>query len=94
MQSSSVRIGWILMVITGIYLSVIGLILVFTAETTFVPYFESFTAKSWSYLLTDYPRAGELFLMTERLLGAITVASALLVIFVSWKSYSKAEKWS
>jgi len=63
-------------------------------EKVFVPYFETFTAKDWFDLLADYPKAEELFLMVERAFGATLLASALLVIFVSCKSYSKAQKWS
>jgi hypothetical protein len=82
------------MVISGIYLAIVGLMLTFATETMFITSFETFTAKGWSDLLADYPKAGELFLMGERFFGVTLVALALMLIFVSWKSYSKAQKWS
>jgi len=94
-QSSSVRIGWIVMLILGILLGTMGLMVVFATEAMFLlPDFEAFTAKNWSDFLADYPKAGELFIIVARLLGAVLLMAALFIILVAWKSYRKAQKWS
>ena len=94
MQASSVKIAWKVMLVQGIYLAVIGLLLIFLTKTLVVPDFTSFTAQSWSDFLTSNPKPAELFIMTGRFLGAMALVVGLFVVLMAWKSYRKAEKWS
>ena len=94
MQASSVKVAWKVMLALGIYLAVIGLLLIFLTETMFAPDFTLFTAQSWSDFLTSSPKPAELFIITERLLGAMVLVAGLFVVLMAWKSYRKAEKWS
>jgi hypothetical protein len=82
------------MLAVGIYMLVVGLLYIFLTKPTFRDDFTSFTAKSWSDFLTNNTAAAQLFIMRQRLLGAMVLASALFIVLIAWKSYSKAEKWS
>lgn len=93
-QTPSVKIGWKIMLAMGIYMLVVGLLYIFLTKPTFLDDFVSFTAKSWSDFLTNNTEAAQLFIMRQRLLGAMILASALFIVLIAWKSYSKAEKWS
>lgn len=94
MQASSVKIAWKLMLAIGIYMVVIGLLMLFLTKTLFAPDFTSFTAQSWSDFLTSNPKPAELFIIMARLLGVMSFLAGLFVVLMSWKSYSKVEKWS
>jgi len=90
----SVKVAWKVMLALGIYIAVIGLLLIFLTKTMFIPDFTLFTAQSWSDFLTSNPKPAELSIMVVRLLGAMTLVAGLFVILMAWKSYRKAEKWS
>ena len=94
MQASSVKVAWKVMLAMGIYVVVLGLLLIFLTKTMFVPDFTAFTAQSWSDFVTSNPKPAELFIIAERLLGAMVLMTGLFTVLVAWKSYSKAEKWS
>ncbi|MFQ6065753.1 MAG: hypothetical protein ACE5K3_00555 [bacterium] len=94
MQTSSVKIGWKVMLGTGIYVVVIGLLLIFLTKILFAPDFTSFTAQSWSDFLAASPKPAELFLIMGRHDGAMVLVVGLFVVLMSWKSYRKAEKWA
>jgi len=94
MQASSVKVAWKVMLADGIYIAVIGLLLIFLTKTMFIPDFTLFTAQSWSDFLTSNPKPAELSIMVVKLLGAMTLVAGLFVVLMAWKSYRKAEKWS
>jgi len=94
MQASSVKVAWKVMLADGIYIAVIGLLLIFLTKTMFIPDFTLFTAQSWSDFLASNPKPAELSIMVVRLLGAMTLVAGLFVVLMAWKSYRKAEKWS
>jgi len=94
MQASSVKVAWKVMLAMGIYVVVLGLLLIFLTKTMFVPDFTVFTAQSWSDFVTSNPKPAELFIIAERLLGAMVLMTGLFTVLIAWKSYSKAEKWS
>jgi len=94
MASKSLKIGWIVLFIMGLFKVYIGVMLAFATQYVFVRSFEVFTAKAWTDLATDYPKMAEMFIMMGRLLGTILIASAILILFVVWNSYRKAHKWS
>jgi len=90
----SVKVAWKVMLADGIYIAVIGLLLIFLTKTMFIPDFTLFTAQSWSDFLASNPKPAELSIMVVRLLGAMTLVAGLFVVLMAWKSYRKAEKWS
>ena len=93
-MQTSVKVAWKVMFADGIYIAVIGLLLIFLTKTMFIPDFTLFTAQSWSDFLASNPKPAELSMMVVRLLGAMTLVAGLFVVLMAWKSYRKAEKWS
>ena len=94
MASKSLKIGWIVLFIMGLFTVYIGVMMAFATQYIFVPNFEAFTTKAWTDLATDYPKTAEMFIMMVKLLGAVLLASAILILFMVWNSYRKAHRWS
>lgn len=92
--SSSVSIGWKIVLLMGIYLIVISLVQIFSAEAMFSGEFEAFTGDSWSDYVANSAKPAELFLINQRIIGASMFIIGLLAALIAWKSYSRAEKWS
>ena len=94
MLSKSLKIGWIVLYVMGLFKVYMGVMLVFATQSLLIPNFEAFTTKVWTDLSTDYPKAAEMFIMMARLLGAILLGSAILILFMVWNSYRKGHRWS
>lgn len=94
MASKSLKIGWVVLFIMGFFMVYIGVMMAFATQYIFVPNFEAFTTKAWTDLATDYPKTAEMFIMNARLLGAVLLGTAILILFMVWNSYRKAQKWS
>jgi len=92
--SSSVKIGWKVMLVFGLFVLVLSLVQLFVPEGMFAEEFKAFTAESWSDYVASSPKPAELFLISQRIIGAAMFVMSLLAILVAWKSYSRAEKWS
>ncbi len=90
----SVKVAWKVMLADGIYIAVIGLLLIFLTKTMVAPDFTSFTAQSWSDFLASNPKPAELLILLSKAAGAWTFVIGLFIILMAWKSYRKAEKWS
>ncbi|MCP8311630.1 MAG: hypothetical protein L6M37_01590 [Candidatus Methylarchaceae archaeon HK02M1] len=94
MQASSVKIASKVMFIMGIYALAISLFWIFLTELMFMSDYAAYTGQSWSDFLASSLKPAEIYLITKRLLGVEIFLISLLIIFVTLKSYSKAEKWS
>ena len=94
MASKSLKVGWIVLYVMGLFKVYMGVMLVFATQSLFIPNFEAFTTKAFADFATDYPKAAEMFIMMERLLGAALLGSAVFVLFMVWNSYRKGHKWS
>ncbi len=94
MQASSVKIAWKVMLAESILMIVAGLLMASITKIMFASAFNGFTTQSWSNFVASNPKPAELFIMMERMTGIMILITGLLVALISWKSYSKAEKWS
>jgi len=94
MASGSLKVGWVLLFIVGLYMVYMGVMMVFATQDMHVPSFEAFTGKAWTDLATEYPKVAEMVIMDTRLMGAILLASAISVLFIVWNGYRKGHKWS
>jgi len=94
MQQSSVRIGWKVMFGLGVFMVVMGLLLIFIPKAMFAPDFTSFTGESWSDFLANNPKPAGLFIIMQTLTAHIVIMAGLFFAVVAWHSYSRAEKWS
>ena len=93
-QSSSVKTGWIVMFIMGIYVAVVGLLWIFATEAMSARDFLVFAGESWSDFATNNPKPAELMIISDRLTGAMFVVIGIVVAMMAWNAYSKAEKWA
>ena len=94
MQESSVKIGSWFMIAMGIFALVTAVLWIFMTEVAFVSDFEAYTGHPYSDFLTSNPKPAELWLFTKRLIGIERLATSLLIVLITQKSYSKGEKWS
>ncbi|MCP8323617.1 MAG: hypothetical protein L6N96_05510 [Candidatus Methylarchaceae archaeon HK02M2] len=94
MQAPSVKIGSKVMFTMGIYALAVSLFWIFLTESMFMSDFAAYTGQSWSDFLASSPKPAELYLTTKRLFGIEIFLISLLIILITHKSYSRAEKWS
>ncbi len=94
MQKSSVRIASKIMYVMGIYTVVMSLFWIFLTEVIFVSDFLAFTGQNYADYLVSSPKTAELYVITKKLWGVMMLLIGLLIISITRKSYSKAEKWS
>jgi len=94
MQDSSVKIGSWLMLAMGIYALVTAVFWTLMTEVAFVSDFGAYTGQPYSDFLISNPKPAELWLFTKRLIGIERLATSLLIIFITQRSYRRGEKWS
>jgi hypothetical protein len=94
MQSSSVKTASKVMFAMGIYTVVMSLFWIFLTEVVFVSDFLAFAEQSYADYLASSPKPAQLYMLTKKLWGVTMLLIGLLIVFITQKSYSKAEKWS
>ena len=94
MHRSSVKTGSIFMLVMGVYALVMSLSWIFLTEMIFVSDFLGYTGLSYSDFLASNQKPAEICVITKKLLGITLFLISLLIILITRKSYSKAEKWS
>ena len=94
MTKSSVKIGSSLMMAMAVFAFVISLLWITITEVMFVSDFLAYTGQSLSDALASGSKAAELWLVTKRLWGIELLATSILMIFITSKSYAKGNKWS
>ena len=82
------------MLAMGIFALVTAVLWIFATEVAFVSDFKAYTGQTYSEYLISDPKPAELWLFTKRLIGIERLATSLLIIFITQKSYRKGEKWS
>lgn len=94
MESKALGIGWKVMLVMGIYVIILGLLWLFGTAGMMAPGFTSATGQAWSNFVAGHPKVADYLIMTGRLSAAFGLAIGILVVFVAWNGYRKAEKWS
>ena len=94
MQESSVKVGSWFMIAMGIYALITAVLWVFMTEVAFVSDFGAYTGQPFSEYLISNPKQAEIWLFTKRLIGIERLATSLLILLITQKSYRKGEKWS
>ena len=82
------------MIAMGIYALVTAVLWVFMTEVAFVSDFGAYTGQPFSDYLISNPKPAQLWLFTKRLIGIERLATSLLILLITQKSYRKGEKWS
>lgn len=93
-QAPSIKIGWKVMLVMGIYLAALGVFLVAAPQVAFKEEFGAFTGKSWTDFISGNPKSFQLFLMLVKFIGAHVLSIAALIIGITMVAYRKGEKWS
>jgi len=78
----------------GMYTLVMSICWIFLTEIVFVSDFLAYTGQSYSDFLASSPRYAEMYIITKKLFGVLMLLISLLILIITRKSYSKAEKWS
>ena len=94
MQESSVKTASKVMLAMGMYALIMSLFWIFLTELIFVSDFLGYTGQSYSDFLASSPKSAEIYMITKKLLGITLSLISLLIILITQKSYSRAEKWS
>lgn len=94
MAISSFKIGSIFLMAMSVYALVISLLWISITEVMFVSDFLAFTGQSLPNALASGSSSAELWLITKKIWGIELLLASLLMIFITAKSLSKAEKWS
>jgi len=94
MESRALGIGWKVMLVMGIYTIVLSLIWLLGTVAMMAPGFTSATGQAWSDFVAGTPKAADYLVMTGRLTATFGLAIGILVVFVVWNCYRKAQKWS
>jgi hypothetical protein len=94
MESRALKVGWIAMLIMGIYMVFLGLFGVTGTEDWLSNDFTLSTGENWSNFVAANSKAADFLITMGRSMQGFFVAIGILAIFVVWNSYRKAEKWS
>lgn len=94
MQTKSLRIGELFMSIQAYYALVLSLAWIFVTDMMFVSIFAGYTGQTLADAITGGSKAAELWLITQRMIGAMLLPVSILMVFISLNSYKKGEKWS
>jgi len=93
-ESSSVKVGWVIMPIVGVLIVVSSLLWVFSTESPTAADFTLFTGESWSDYVAANAKAADYLLVVNRFAGAVLLITGIYAIFLALVSYRKAKKKS
>lgn len=93
-HTGSVRTASNVMYAMGIYTLIMSLFWIFLTDVIFMSDFMSYTGQSYADYLVSSPKTAELYIITKKIWGVMMLLTSLLIIFITRKSYRKAEKWS
>jgi hypothetical protein len=82
------------MQIAGWYIVVMSILWVFATEIVFVSDFLGYTGSSFAEYKINAPSFANIYIITKKLIGLMSLASGVLTLFITHNSYSRGEKWS
>lgn len=94
MAQRSVSIAWKVYLAYGIYMVVLGLLILVMPRAVFVGQFESFTGTTWAEFTEANVKAGDFIGLVFRHLGCMVLLVGIFKIFIALYPYRKAETWS
>jgi len=94
MAQRSVSIAWKVYLAYGIYLVVLGLLILVMPRAVLVGQFESFTGAAWAEFAEATAEVGNFIGLVFRHLGCVAVLVGVFKIFIALYPYRKAETWS
>ena len=94
MAQRSISIAWKVYLAYGIYLAVLGLLILVMPRAVSVGQFESFTGTAWVEFAEANAKAGDFIGLVFRHLGCMALLVGIFKIFIASYPYRKAEAWS
>lgn len=82
------------MLFMGFFILIMSVLWIFLTEIMFVSDFKWYTDQAYADYLDSSREFAEIYIITKKLIGFILLTNGVLVIFITQKSYRKAEKWS
>jgi hypothetical protein len=82
------------MQIAGWYIVVMSILWVFATDIVFVSDFLGYTGSSFAEYKINAPSFANIYIITKKLIGLMSLASGVLTLFITHNSYSRGEKWS
>jgi len=94
MAQRSISIAWKVYLAYGIYLAVVGLLMLVIPRAVSVGAFESFTGTAWAEFTETNVKVGDFIGLVFRLAGCMVLLVGIFKIFIALYPYRKAETWS
>lgn len=94
MRRSKLELGSFFMLFMGFFILIMSVLWIFLTEIMFVSDFKWYTGQNYADYLDISRKFAEIYIITKKLIGFILLANGVLVIFITQRSYRKAEKWS
>ena len=94
MAQQSISIAWKVYLAYGIYIAVLGLLMLVMPRAVFVGQFESFTGTAWAEFTETNVKVGDFIGLVFRHLGCMALLVGVFKIFIASYPYRKAEAWS
>lgn len=90
------KLGTFFINFMGWYILLMGILMIFVTEIMFISDFGWYTGIEYS---TYYSNAStrifaEIFILQKKVMGFMLGSIGVLVLFIAWKNYSKADKWA
>ena len=93
-MSTKINTGKKFMQIAGWYIVVMSILWVFATDIVFVSDFLGYTGSSFAEYKINAPSFANIYIITKKLIGLMSLASGVLTLFITHNSYSRGEKWS
>jgi len=94
MAQRSIGIAWKVYLVYGIYLAVVGFLMLVIPRAVSVGAFESFTGAAWAEFTETNAKVGDFIGLVFRLTGCMLLLVGIFKIFIASYPYRKAETWS
>jgi hypothetical protein len=94
MEKSKVKIGFQIMLFSGMYTTVMSILWIFITEIMFVSDFSAYTGKIYQNYLASNPRFAEMYIITKKIIGLMLLIVGILILLINQNAYRKGEKWA
>jgi hypothetical protein len=94
METNSVKVSWILLLIVHCVVIILALIVLFVPKVFVVNEFQSFTGQQWSDFEASNPQVSSYMSMSIFEVGIFDLTAGISALFVTLFAYRKGEKWA
>lgn len=94
MNTRSLKISWIILVVAGAAIIVSGLLMVLSPEFFLVNEFNGYTGQEWTDFGEVNPAPLSFFLLEATQMGFFMITMGIMVITITYFAYRTCQKWS